>query len=108
MNGRKIGYAVFSKVQGFKIGQRGQWRQVGDQVVDWSSTDSLPNLRIYYKSLEDICEQERNYVRKAGLVSYGDYELYKSLGFGPLYNRPQDRSTGVSEWANCIVLEDYY
>jgi Leucine-rich repeat (LRR) protein len=79
-----------------------------NQVVDWSPTDSLPGLKVYYKSLEDICEQERSYVRKAGLVSPSDYALYKSLGFGPLYNRPQDRSTGVSEWANCIILEDYY
>ncbi len=83
--------------------------QGGDnsRIEDFSPVENL-ELTVFYPNLEGICEQERDWALEHGLVQEMMYATYKSIGFAPMYNVPQDRTTGINAWVNCEALESYY
>ncbi|SMF03191.1 leucine-rich repeat domain-containing protein [Pseudobacteriovorax antillogorgiicola] len=77
------------------------------QIFDWSPAASL-NLRVFYKSLDHICEVERQYALVSGLAHSSEVKYHESINFAPLYTEPQERSSGIAIWVNCNALESFY
>lgn len=78
-----------------------------DDIVDYSPIDGI-TFDVLFKTGDDICEYERDWVYGLGKVSPEDYEFYKDVNFAPRFARPGDHSSAIEGWFNCIVVVTDY
>lgn len=50
-----------------------------------------------------MCEEERDYVLKAGFIDPNLYRMFKRRNFAPVYQNPGERQSGIESWQPCLT-----
>lgn len=78
-----------------------------EDIIDFTPIASN-EYEVLFKTVDDICAYEREWVYGLGKVSPEDYEFYTEINFAPRFVRPADHSSAIEGWYNCrVVATDY-
>lgn len=98
-----INVKPLAQLKGLKtLSLHGNW-----EIVDFSPVESL-DLEVLFRTEDDICKYERDWVYGLGKVSQDDYEMYQQINFAPQFVVRADHSSAIESWVNCSVAASDY
>lgn len=89
-----------------KIPNLRQLKMQFNDVRDFSPVAGA-NFELLYKSLDDICAQERQWLRQQGYADNQTLDAYANVNFVPYYHGTGERSPDYS-WVACAAVENRY